>query len=458
MRLLSHLAVLGAAIVVLVLVYPSSRTKSKPIKRKNKVNQDRHVVHSLRATSKMTLSSLSQMTALSVQQPTKRLRLILHIGPPRISGSMSLQRELMDMTSLLAMDHYTYQGRQYDKYYNFILPPLLREARAMFTDCTLVPRSLCCDKFQKHLATFKKKKQNVIVSEESLTQLWKSPEDYHALQEALQHDWDVTVVVGYQRFYDWILSFKNHHSGDRFDDNQAGQFLLPIFPYLEATHWQVQFSDSAIANIRDSIPVELLSLYNGATLLDDSIQNLQQEHHYKYQSMTSNFLCQILKDAPNSCNDSLLRDANQNEVFDYGKDKHYSILSSRAPMFYDSLASAALTQGLVKANGHHHQPKRQRLLALAIQEHQERVLGKSHLDFNLVCPSVDNLEKLLHHSLQLEEELLPDEFVDMEEEHVAGFQSLVSSKAYCSIDTETVLKQKEWHEFFLQYPTATSSS
>ena len=36
----------------------------------------------------------------------------------------------------------------------------------------------------------------------------------------------------------------------------------------------------------------------------------------------------------------------------------------------------------------------------------------------------------------------------MEEEHDSDFQQMVASKAYCWVDTNAVLKQKESKEFF----------
>jgi len=186
--------------------------------------------------------------------------------------------------------------------------------------------------------------------------------------------------------------------------------------------WRFPFTDAAVANARDSFPIEILSLYEES-----------------FDSTRSVFLCHILKDANAACKTSLRYDAHKEEA----------PLNSRATktsFFYDAIATAAAARGLLNTT-----LSTRRQATAVIKQHHETHLGLTAMDFDLICPSATELEALLHYSLQLEAEILSDSFVAMEEEHVAGFQRMVAAKAYCWVDTNAVLKRTEWKEFFARW-------
>jgi len=236
-------ALAGSLLLFLAFAYTQSSTKSSDRKSHgHRVNEQRDGTRSLRSRP-MTLSRLSQRCVVEDSAKIKP-RLIFHVGPPK-TGTTSLQFDLTHMQDVLAVDNYTYAGRQYELYYddkgrlivNRTMPSLLMEAREMFQSCTLVPRSRCCAKFHHRLDDYQRRQQNVILSDESLNTnpFWKSPEDYQAMKKALQDDWNIVVVVGYRRFYEWIMSLKFQQ--DRLDQNKLVRlvecrFLLLYNQYI----------------------------------------------------------------------------------------------------------------------------------------------------------------------------------------------------------------------------------
>jgi len=462
----------GAGGFMFVLAFATLRSQKRtitsepiqvtPLAAANKESQLRF----LRRRS-ITLTSLSQTRSAVEKHPARsaagpKPKLIIHIGPMKTSTT-SLQYDLTHMTEKLEMDQYTYQGRQYDPFYNDqgmfeanrTLPLLLQEARNMFQHCTLVPRRLCCDNLLRQLNVYKNKGDNVILSDESLNRVWRTPEEYRAVKEALQDDWDTTIVIGYRRFYEWIVSFKTQQ--DRWIQQHVTEDdhpILPLFAYLDVNQWAFPFSDRAMANARDSFSVQVLSLYDdGDNHRNDSTMST---------SMRSKFLCNILKGATASCQHSLKRDRVEQE-FRWSnavsrtthQNEHHR--QPHQTYFYDALVTSAISQGLFDTTAIEFNNRRE--LAAAIQQYHLVDLARKQLDFELKCPSATELERILHFSLQLEAKILSeDSAMDMEEDHVAGFHAMVARKEFCWVDTKRVLKQREWQEFFANLKSVSLAS
>jgi len=274
----------------------------------------------------------------------------------------------------------------------------------------------------------------VVQPDEAFNHFWLSPADYHAIREALQDEWDVVVVVGYRRFYEWIASYK--YQRDRLDHKnvvwknawpgpEGGKPIDPLFPtVIENWRHYFPYTDFAVKNAEDSFSIEILSLYD---------ENMRTR---------SDFLCNILVNADTSCKESLFQDIKLAET----------TMNTRAgtpSFFYDALATAAAANGLVDTK-----KSTRRQVAIAIQMHQEENLKLTAMDFDLECPSAIQLEEFLHVSLKLEAKLQPDTFMDTEAEHVDGFREMVEAKTYCWVDTEAVLKKQEWKDFFQQRQAA----
>jgi len=367
----------------------------------------------------------------------RKPHLVIHVGPSK-TATTSLQTSLTQFQDYLAADNYTYSGRYYSPFndergnlhLNPKVSPLLKETTDMLKKrkCSLNPRSLCCSSFKTMLDEYKDRGQNVIISEEAINHIWVRPTDYVAVQEALQDEWRVTVVVGYRRFYEWLPSYK--YQQDRLDHKvpwktewpgQGGRPLEGLFPnYFR--HWRQLFSytDSALNNIGVTFPVKLLNLHDET-------------------SVRSNFLCNIVPDAPTSCKESLDRDQR-------GAETTINTRSETSSFFYDTIAIAAAQTALVDVN-----KWRRGEVVKAIQIHNEEVLNCTVLDLELDCPSEQQLKEFLQLSLDLEKNLMPALFSTGEVEHRAAFYRKVEAKAFCWVDAEAVLNSERWKDFFSHF-------
>jgi hypothetical protein len=349
----------------------------------------------------------------------------------------------------LRADNYHYAGRYYRPYINNdgelkgnrSESALITTAHNMMKRCDLVPRSGCCDFFVKRLDAFRKRHpdSNLILSEEPFGNQWQQPEDYLAIREAVKNHWDVTIVVAYRRFYEWIPSTRFQQ--DRLDrpsqtkdvwpGEGAGRAIVPLFPTWYSQWGRCCFTDSILDSVGDTFPMKILNLH---------------DHDDGHKSPLTIFLCDLLgtEEVPNSCARSQERDHNATAS--------ETVMNShtRVPSFYyDALATAAAAQGLVNTTAW----KRPNVRA-AIQAYHEHDRNLTATDLDLVCPSERQLADFLDESLQKERKYLPD-FFDENEHREAFAQAFDQQKGiYCWVNTTAVLEQEEWQHFFTQLQSA----
>ena len=151
-------------------------------------------------------------------------------------------------------------------------------------------------------------------------------------------------------------------------------------------------------------------------------------------------LCDILKgETTTACQRSLERERDQ------------TIMNTHATapsLYYDALATAAAEKGLINLTAWNRSSVRE-----AIYHHQEDELQLAPQDLELNCPSNQQLQALLNMSLELEAKYMP-EFAHcphQREEHREGFENYVAQKVYCWVDTDAVLDQIEWKNFFQKF-------
>jgi hypothetical protein len=69
------------------------------------------------------------------------------------------------------------------------------------------------------------------------------------------------------------------------------------------------------------------------------------------------------------------------------------------------------------------------------------------------------LKRLLNMSITVEQKVFADRWSDKREaDHRAGFEKAVEKKLYCSINTDLVLRDKEWRLFFDRIEQLISSA
>jgi len=185
-------------------------TKMKVADISNRCSKNGNAEH--RTSAGTAAASGSDLSLATTNKP----RLILHVGPSK-SATTSLQTDLTSVQRDLEADGYSYAGRYYNPYTNITSgeyflnrseTTLLTAAHTMLKHCELEPRVECCRNFSAELRAYShaKKQRNIILSEEPFGNQWQHHEDWEAIRDAIQDDWDVTVVVGYRRFYAWLPS------------------------------------------------------------------------------------------------------------------------------------------------------------------------------------------------------------------------------------------------------------
>jgi hypothetical protein len=364
-------------------------------------------------------------------------RLVLHVGPPK-TATTSIQTDLTAFEESLKSDGYEYAGRFYRSFTNLQGNAstrredsrLQKSATSVFKACKELPRTNCFRDFVVELDKYEAG-QKVIISDESLSS-WRE-EDVMALREAIGNEWDVLVVVGYRRLYEWLPSTKFQRERiDRWSAVKSnwpgpglkGLPLDPLFPdYLEKWRIHHVYTDVLVDMFQKAFPVSVLNLYDEATV-------------------RTTLLCNIIHDAPNTCTKSKQLDQDQGET-------RVNQINDAPSSYYDSLATAAAHRGLLDVN-----TVERRYVACDIKKHQVEVLKQGFMDFPLKCPTERELSKFLNDSLLFEAKLIPSSSEASVAEHKERFRSHSESKAFCWIDTDAALASEEWKSYFSRYASS----
>eukprot|EP00978_Attheya_sp_CCMP212_P010743 scaffold26148_cov58-Attheya_sp.AAC.4 len=127
------------------------------------------------------------------------------------------------------------------------------------------------------------------------------------------------------------------------------------------------------------------------------------------------------------------------------------------PLDYDILAVQAYKQGFIRGENALKPTGRMHVTKI-IQHHQETTLHRTIKDFPLQCLVEKKLARLLNMSITVERNVFADTWSDEREaDHRASFARAVEKQLYCSIDTDLVLKDKDWRLFFDRIEQLVSS-
>ena len=388
----------------------------------------------------------------------KKPNLVIHLGPPK-TATTSLQLDLTRLKEMLALDGYIYAGRYYCPKWNNVQQktvldrqemPMMDILRTMFkpshcrknkNDERLVE---CVQPFQEALEPFKNNNKNIILSDEGYTLALGRPEYYQALQDALSDEWDIILVMGYRRFFEWLpsdmfqryrmdkvkgdLNWKNHWPGGGGiggGQESPGEKVTLLFPWYykgwkEMGH---RYSDFVANNVgNNTFPLGILNLH------DDQ------------KSVLTQFVCDILPDASRSCAESKKRDelGNVTTTNDAAGVLHVN---------YDMLTTGAAELGLVDTSRFERKDIRH-----ALKNFTESELGKTHWDFELICPDQSQLDEFLNMSLELETRILGSSVAAaMESKSRTAFWQDVKEHKFCEVDAEATLSKEPWKSYFAQF-------
>lgn len=145
--------------------------------------------------------------------------------------------------------------------------------------------------------------------------------------------------------------------------------------------------------------------------------------------LRTNFLCDIVPNAPASC--ALSRSMDQ---FPEAK------ANPEQTLFYDAIVTAAADKGWIDKTQY-----RRPDVAQGLRDYFEKMLKRSPTDLPQSCPPDSELEVLLEASIAKEKKLMPHL---SEDDHRRAFHEAKMKQKFCWIDTERVLEQPELRNYF----------
>ena len=196
---------------------------------------------------------------ISTQQGHKRI-LVLHVGPHKTATS-SIQASLYHNPTVLAQDSYMFLGKYDDDPHHIPFRRLLVQFRDHKKDKPFFRV------FQQHLSQVPPN-VNVIVSAEEFSFMGNSTNDqgvpFFALLKQTLQDWNVHVIVGYRRHYEWIVSFYNEkHKHWNFGESLVEWYASPtnhVYRFQNDclavyTTMKRHFDHVSILNVHDGNPL-----------------------------------------------------------------------------------------------------------------------------------------------------------------------------------------------------------
>jgi len=370
----------------------------------------------------------------STQRKLVKPQLIMHVGPPKTATTW-LQTELTSFRESLQEDGFSYLGRFYEacdkenQEHEGLCrdtTELLKVCRTLFKGklCKDADRSKCVAPFLEYIRPYQD--SNVIISDENFAQ-WE-PQDIQAFHKAIEHDgsWDVSVVVTYRHWSEWLLSAKFQRERidkwSAFKSNWVGPGLQgsdpdPLFPtYLHKWKDLHVYCDTLVDRYGKYFPVSILNLHDK-------------------ESLRTGFLCRTLTGAKTSCRRSRQQET-KGETF-------LNVKEDVPSVFYDAIATAAASKGLV-----HTEMVERRFVLCEFWKENEKKREKSFKDLPLLCPSKKALNEYLKESLLLQEKMIPG---SDDTEHRAEFNRRVENKDFCWVDANRVLDSNEWSSFLPRF-------
>mmetsp|Transcript_18570 Transcript_18570/g.30399 ORF Transcript_18570/g.30399 Transcript_18570/m.30399 type:complete len:481 (+) Transcript_18570:119-1561(+) len=281
-----------------------------------------------------------------------------------------------------------------------------------------------------HISTFGKRIEEALVGNHNLV-LSSEQFDYFRPAKMIKrffHEFeDVQVILFYRRFFEWGLSMFMQRKRNHWQSwDKGGSLVHKNFVTFLASE---NISSYAMKESRYTISTYLYYKKH----FNVSLVNM---HAGNGDSLT-NFLCNPTLNAPNTCRK---RQRNELQV-----EKSNQVKGTEV---YDEIAMAAYAEGLIDAQQYSRDMARS-----LIQKHQESSLNRTSTNFSFICPSAHQLHELLEVSIKTEREYFP-EFFESEQgeaELRKKFHKMVSRSQFCSVDTEEVLADPLWKNYFVQW-------
>eukprot|EP00934_Nitzschia_sp_Nitz4_P005996 Nitzschia sp. Nitz4//scaffold69_size99277//11047//12027//NITZ4_004618-RA/size99277-processed-gene-0.53-mRNA-1//1//CDS//3329556670//5986//frame0 len=303
--------------------------------------------------------------------------------------------------------------------------PVGLDLRVGQLDKCLLQDETCRESITSDWGSYKNQGYDAVLSRELLSD-WASPHHSNATFRAkfwpamaeLLAGWNVTVVVSYRRYFEWLLSAFNQHAF-----HMRVQMREPWPSYDEP------FDTFGLA-LEKILSFQRYPPYPYVDTLVHDFEDLPQGWNIQLQNapgakdMVRPFLCDVLG-ARQTC-----------ESYETFQPKRESPAEDVA---YDALNVEAVRRGWSSGR------TKRGALARATRSFVSRTLGLSVSAFPVECPNHDILEQFLSRSLALEKDILG--FSD-NAEHTASFWNY--TKRFCSVNASAVLQTNStlWRDYY----------
>eukprot|EP00554_Chaetoceros_debilis_P008410 CAMPEP_0194104682 /NCGR_PEP_ID=MMETSP0150-20130528/5019_1 /TAXON_ID=122233 /ORGANISM="Chaetoceros debilis, Strain MM31A-1" /LENGTH=561 /DNA_ID=CAMNT_0038792311 /DNA_START=41 /DNA_END=1723 /DNA_ORIENTATION=- len=465
-------------------------------------NDDKNRVKEKATTDDYSSSSSSTIDNIVINKPN----LIMHIGPSK-TGTSTIQKSSRTFTNILAKDAYIYAGK-----FGVIKPAkkatnkILKVDDCFFeTEAYLLNRTRTAGKgsgsgsgsgssgnstdtddghrnnsnknnnkkatdvpcWKKRVARlntlYLENNTNVIWSDEAYSFAGNTKVHtqhvYEIFRTIFQDDWNLSFVVTYRRYAEWLLSAlkQSHHrvrcvgeksawhtkERDKPSNNKCQtpyKFVLQSFKELkfigkkQEKDKKVQNYKSFSTNIYKNIDVTTSMLQSAN--IPVKILNFHDEQH-----ITSSFYCDIIPNAPHTCQHTI--DATKRPGKNSSSAENVRVVMSASCSTIVFAAAQEGMSGMDTATQTRHEA------TLACMDFMS-TNNITHADLPLICPRRLSLEALLEKSLAFEKKMVPDFFASErgEVEHRELFWTMAEERReLCHVNTKELLEGKiSWEE------------
>jgi hypothetical protein len=425
-------------------------------------DDDHSKTQSLIQAEAVTTQDISRDPASAFNDNDSRPRpvLVILVGPPK-TATTTLQAYLTDPQTQadLRKDNYLYQGRfgkiKSKRKDAHLLRTLTDGSCKQKTQIAREQKQAmpeCWNSFTRELDRLYQTRQNVILVEENLSDACF---DLPAFQQATTK-WQVLIVITYRQFWSWLPSFKNqiekmdknlHH----FSSKPKSSNPLPWLLDGPRTTSSPEFY-KAMISLNNRKAIRVAKVHTGMYLpYTDTIVKLYRDLenqvrimniHLDNITVTSNFVCKILPNAPNSCQASLDQSSKKGHM-----------TNPSINLDYDLIAVDAVDRGMLGRRGGTKLDRR-RVVRTLKQYHNEKLESRP---LPLECVDQVSLEAMLAESMRLERELVPDFYEAHEEQHRNNFWNAAAKNKFCSVNTTAVLIDPDWLSLFEQLKNESAS-
>lgn len=315
---------------------------------------------------------------------TDRPYLVLHIGPPK-TATTAIQCELARLNEELAKN---------DSYYYFGIPCLLDRTLRLQNNETyqrgfkilndITRKEVNGDfftNFQKRLNYRLERNDNVIFSSEHFNQI-RSDEGFQMIKNATE-GFHVRVVISYRRYWEWLPSYyyqQNKTRNIKRMEKLVAYLLKHIHDRYNTKHPTMVTRDYWIKHF-DDVYVFNMHQQNGGDLL-------------------TNFVCQAIPNATNTCNRKMheLQQQQMNNDNDEASTTNMKIQRRSSSLDFNKLYIVATELGFESTVA------KKKLIMQNFEEFQQ--LSNSNYDTFLSCLTKEEKQALLDKSLSFEKDFI----------------------------------------------------